>query len=137
MRHFPGNGSHVGGPQRFIPVPLPSHRLLVVLTDNKLLPPPSPLQTVFTSVQTRMCLSERCGWKSTTNSARKQLNSGVYQKIRLFSVIQKKGITIFLRLKTNCFLWNRLTVRYETISENMFFCFQQLRGCSGCEIRGS
>lgn len=37
------------------------------------------------------------------------------------SVSQKKVITVFLRLQRNYFLYNRLTVRYETILENIYF----------------
>lgn len=37
------------------------------------------------------------------------------------SVSQKKVITVFLRLQRNYFLYNRLTMRYETILENIYF----------------
>jgi len=37
------------------------------------------------------------------------------------SVIQKEVLTVFLRLQRNYFLCNRLTMRYETVLENMYF----------------
>lgn len=142
MGHFSRNGIHIQAQRCSFCFLYSPHGLLDVLTDKThSSSSSSPALDRFP-----FNLDKDVSLRKIWNPQQILLESSSTQKISLSenmalswillrdSVIQKRGIIIFLKLQKSCFLCNRLTMRYETILENMLFCSQQyLRGCCMCE----